>query len=228
MNCENPESSSLELSADSTNFTIRSLSSQECAGTATFDPGTASCIIWSSQPLIVVRIDSANTQYGVASVPNCNSATAVEFMPVMFWYFHRRSDDNTPQAVSVFCAPTIKIFNINVNASLSNHSLIDVTSIDSYLTENNVTGNPINGQAYNGWENILPKVVSSLTSFSRRVKFTASNNSFVQARAVATNSGVPGAVFRFASQLGPAGLQATFDNPNGFLSITKQVYVSRR
>jgi hypothetical protein len=47
---------------------------------------------------------------------------------------------------------------------------------------------------------------------------------FIQSRATATNSGVPGAIFRFASQL-PNGPQSVFDAPNGFLDITKQVYV---
>lgn len=60
--------------------------------------------------------------------------------------------------------------------------------------------------------------------FSSSVIFPPSNNPFIQARATATNSGVPGAIFRFASQL-PNGPQSTFDLPNGFLDITRTVYV---
>lgn len=57
--------------------------------------------------------------------------------------------------------------------------------------------------------------------------FDPSNDTFVQARATATGSAVPGAVFRFASQQ-PNGAQPTFDDPNGFLDITHQVYVSTK
>lgn len=54
---------------------------------------------------------------------------------------------------------------------------------------------------------------------------TTSEDRFVQARATATNSGVPGAIFRFATQQ-KNGPQGTFDDPNGFLNITNHVYVS--
>lgn len=54
---------------------------------------------------------------------------------------------------------------------------------------------------------------------------TSSSDKFVQARATAINSGIPGAIFRFATQQ-PNGPQATFDDPNGFLDITNHVYVN--
>jgi hypothetical protein len=53
------------------------------------------------------------------------------------------------------------------------------------------------------------------------------SNPFVQARATAVNNGVPGAVFRFASQLA-GGPESTFDDPTGFFNITQRVYVSPR
>jgi hypothetical protein len=58
-----------------------------------------------------------------------------------------------------------------------------------------------------------------------RVVFdTSSADKFVQARATSINSGIPGAIFRFATQQ-LNGAQATFDDPSGFLDITKRVYV---
>lgn len=66
------------------------------------------------------------------------------------------------------------------------------------------------------------------TRFARLI-FPTSGNSFVQARAVATRSGVPGAIFRFASQQerGPESVfERSGDNEvNSFLDITRRVYV---
>lgn len=56
------------------------------------------------------------------------------------------------------------------------------------------------------------------------VVFPNNTNPFIQARATATNSGVPGAIFRFASQ-SPGGPQSIFDLPNGLADITRTVYV---
>jgi hypothetical protein len=62
-----------------------------------------------------------------------------------------------------------------------------------------------------------------------RVLFDAPNpnNSFSQARALAVRSGVPGAIFRFAS-LRAGGVESTFVDDNGFLNITQSVYVRER
>ena len=64
-----------------------------------------------------------------------------------------------------------------------------------------------------------------ITQGNCSVAFDPSNDTFVQARATATGSAVPGAIFRFASQQSN-GPQAIFDDPNGFLDITNHVYVS--
>lgn len=61
-------------------------------------------------------------------------------------------------------------------------------------------------------------------TLSCSVVFDNSTNPFIQARATATNNGIPGAIFRAASEL-PNGPQGTFDLPNGFLDLTSQVYV---
>jgi len=148
---------------------------------------------------------AANQQYGVTNAQCPGNSEDIRFQPVMFWYFHLRADNNATEAKTVFCAPKIKAFNIMATANLNNGSLASVQPLNNYTTANNVTGVPLSGQAYNS------------------VIFPPSNNPFIQARATATNSGVPGAIFRFASQL-PNGPQSTFDLPNGFLDITRTVY----
>ncbi|KAJ7087859.1 hypothetical protein C8R44DRAFT_29543 [Mycena epipterygia] len=148
---------------------------------------------------------SSDSQYGAISIDNCGSDD-VQFQQVMFWFFHRKDNDiQTPQAASVFCNPTIGAFDVMANMDLSNSSIVGITPLDNVTTSNNVTGGTLNGQAFNS------------------LKFTPSNDSFVQARAISINAGVSGAIFRFASQL-PGGVQPTFDDPNGFLAITNQVY----
>jgi hypothetical protein len=53
---------------------------------------------------------------------------------------------------------------------------------------------------------------------------TSSSDAFVQARATAIGSEVPGAILRSATQQ-LNGPQATFDDPEGFLNIANHVYV---
>jgi hypothetical protein len=59
----------------------------------------------------------------------------------------------------------------------------------------------------------------------RRVVFNLTNqDAFVQARASAVNTGLPGAVFRFAS-LQQGGLPAAFDQPDSFAPWAETFYV---
>jgi hypothetical protein len=57
-----------------------------------------------------------------------------------------------------------------------------------------------------------------------RVIFDQTDNPFIQARATATNSIVPGAIFKAAARP-PLSLQATFSSPNEFLDLTTTLYV---
>ncbi|KAJ6623480.1 hypothetical protein B0H10DRAFT_1786175 [Mycena sp. CBHHK59/15] len=185
--CEVPTAFQLSTPG-TTDFTIQASSAAGCNASVTFDPET-----------------SSNMQYGVVSVAGCG-ATEVQFQPVMFWFFHRKSDDIlTPQGASVFCTPTIRAYNVIADVDLNNGSIIRVTQLDNVTTPNNVTGSPLNGQAFNS------------------LKFPPSNDSIVQARAISISAGVSGAIFRFASQLW-GDVQSTFDDPNGFLAITSKVY----
>ncbi|KAJ7510053.1 hypothetical protein B0H11DRAFT_2414613 [Mycena galericulata] len=187
-NCELPSTFTLSTPGTS-NFTIQATSSAGCTGSVTFDTNST----------------VSNTQYGAISIANCGSSD-VQFQPVMFWFFHRKDDDiHTPQGASVFCSPSIQAFNVIADTDLNNGSIIGITKLDSVTTSNNVTGSPLNGQAFNS------------------LKFPPSNDTLVQARAISISGGVSGAIFRFASQL-PGGVQPTFDDPNGFLAITSRVY----
>jgi len=149
---------------------------------------------------------TADQQYGVSNVPNCSNATDVVFQPVMFWFFHTQTD-GTPEAQSVFCHPKIAAFNVIATANLNNGSLSNTTIVGSYPTANNVTGSPLSGQAYNA------------VVFDDDI-----SNPFIRARATAVNNGIPGAIFRYASQL-PNGPASTFSSPTGFMNITQKLYV---
>ena len=50
----------------------------------------------------------------------------------------------------------------------------------------------------------------------------AGNNTFIQARATAIRSGIPGAMFRLGSQPERGGLDAFFSDP---FNITNEIYV---
>ncbi|KAH7923217.1 hypothetical protein BV22DRAFT_1113507 [Leucogyrophana mollusca] len=186
VNCVNAASLTLApLTAG--NFSISSTSPTGCASTVIFNSSDAS------------------QQYGVMNTANCAAAGQdIAFQPVMFWFFHLNTS-NEPEAAAVFCRPTIGVFNIEAAMNLNDGSLGNVTVFSSYVPSNNVTGSPLNGQAYNG------------------VTFDPSSDPFIQARATAIGSGIPGTIFRYATQL-PNGPQSTFGAPNGFVNATTTVY----
>ncbi|KAF8966175.1 hypothetical protein BDZ97DRAFT_1809872 [Flammula alnicola] len=146
-------------------------------------------------------------QYGVDAVPCPGNAASLDvgLRPVMFWFFNIRSDNNAQEVKTVFCSPTIAAFEVQAVANLNDGSLKNVTKVGPYKQDNNVFGVPQNGNAFNA------------------VIFDNNTNPFIQARAVATNSIVPGAIFHAAARL-PNGPQSTFDLPNGFLDLTSTFY----
>jgi len=153
-------------------------------------------------------------QYGVQAVdcslpvptPNpsiSNNASIdidVRFKPVMFWFYRSPAD-----ARVVFCAPTIAGFNVKASASLNNGELVSVQELNNYTTDNDVFGGTNQGKAFNA------------------VVFNQTSNRFIAARGSATNTGIPGTIFRAANQ---NKTQDAFTNPNGFLDLTSKVYVS--
>ncbi|TFK38446.1 hypothetical protein BDQ12DRAFT_605866 [Crucibulum laeve] len=177
---------------------------QAITGSLTFNLSSKSTEGCTSS--VLIDPSTALQQYGVLPA-QCSSTPPnldITFLPVMFWFVVLLYN-NQLEAKTVFCSPSIKAFNVTASASLNDGSLTAVTKLSDYTPPNNVTGGELAGKAFNG------------------VVFDNSTNPFIQARATATNSGVPGAVFRFASQL-PNGPQSTFDLPNGFLDITSTVY----
>ncbi|KAF7290645.1 hypothetical protein MIND_01304800 [Mycena indigotica] len=186
-NCANPNAPPLFTRTNTTTALISSTSVDGCVGNVTIDPSVS------------------QRQYGVSNVPNCgNTGTRnVTFQPVVFWFYQNLDNNNTPQLKTVFCNPSMQLFQINAKADLSSGQLIGVTPLNNYTKPTNISGDPINGIPYNA------------------VIFNPSNDPFIQARANGTHVGVPGAIFRSALQ---TGLQATFDLPNGFLDQTSKIY----
>jgi hypothetical protein len=127
VNCANPTSQRLDTG---TNFTITATSTQGCTAVVNFSP------------------TSSDLQYGVTNVPNCGPISDIEKQPVMFWFFQNATSG--PETRSVFCQPTIGVFDILATANLTNGSLVTVNILDDYSVPNNVTQPPNSGQAFNG------------------------------------------------------------------------------
>lgn len=95
----------------------------------------------------------AEGQYGVHAVPNCGpeASANVTFQPVMFWFFHADPGGANNQTAGVFCAPTIGIYDIEASLYLNTMALVNVTVLNDYAEANNVSGSPLDGQAFNGY-----------------------------------------------------------------------------
>ncbi|KAJ7588894.1 hypothetical protein C8J56DRAFT_1049817 [Mycena floridula] len=184
-NCDNPVSQPTITGSDQT-FTIKATSVDGCEVPVTFNPTLAA------------------RQYGVINTGACGPTAGFNITQQAVMFFHT-TDAGTPEARAVFCSPTIEAHTVMDEANIDNGALTSATLIGVYSEPNNVTGPPLNGQAFNA------------------VIFENNTNPFIQARATATNSGVSGAIFRFASQK-PGGPQSVFNNPNGFLDITTKIY----
>ncbi|KAI0085214.1 hypothetical protein BDY19DRAFT_453229 [Irpex rosettiformis] len=159
----------------------------------------------------VVTFDptSAEQQYGTApaNLASCGLAPDFpqQFAPVMFWFYHNNTQ-NQPQAGAVICRPTLELFNIVATVGLPNNNL-SVTIKDTYTAPNTVSGGTLNGKIFNA------VLFGDLPG----------NDKFIQARATAVGSQIPGAIFRFASQ-DPTSLQQSFDALDGFVNLTSQIY----
>jgi hypothetical protein len=146
-------------------------------------------------------------------VLNCSAYanTPPQFLPVIFWFFTYQP---TPTASATFCFPTIQLFDVNVNVDLASGNLTQVTQLGAFSGSSNfsslsanVTGPPLNGQAYNG------------------IEFNLTDpDIFVLERLNATQLSLPAAVFQ-AAESDPAGLEAIFST-NQFVELSTQVYVS--
>jgi hypothetical protein len=106
---------------------------------------------------------------------------------------------------------------------------MSVTKLDNYPAANNVSGPPLNGLPYNGrvFFSDLTFRLSHHQVRPYRLVFDPSADINVQSRANSIQSGIPSAIFRQAQQA-PGGLESVFQNPDGFLGYTRQIYVRRR
>ncbi|KAJ7736765.1 hypothetical protein DFH07DRAFT_842753 [Mycena maculata] len=149
----------------------------------------------------------SDQQYGVQAAPcPADSTVNVTLLPVVFWFYQKNESTQTTEAATVFCNPSMELFYIHADADLSSGELTGVDIVNNYTKPNNVSGPPLNGVPYNA------------------VVFDNNTNPFIQARATATNIGVPGAIFRAATQ-SIGGVQGQFDLPNGFLDLTSTLYL---
>jgi len=157
---------------------------------------------------------NATTLFG-SSVPSCGSAdatTPIQFRPVIFWFFTYQ-----PSAAgsATFCWPTISLWDVAVEVDLATGNLTKVTPIQPFSQSYsnfsslsaNVTGEPLNGRAYNGIEFGI-----------------ADPNRFILARRNATQLQMPAAVFQSA-QNSPEGVIAVFAT-NRFTQLATEVYTT--
>ncbi|KIJ67191.1 hypothetical protein HYDPIDRAFT_25666 [Hydnomerulius pinastri MD-312] len=184
------------VSPDSLNLTT---ASGNYIASATFPGGCSASLVFSP--------GNGNEQYSVLNASNCAPAGLdIMYQPVVFWYYlNSDASNNEPQVTGVFCNPTMKVFMMETSMNLNDGTLGNCTILFSDDSPNNVTGSPLNGQPYNG------------------VMFDQSDNVYISARAVAINSGVPGTIYRYASQQ-PNGPLSVFEDPYGFLNATTDIY----
>ncbi|KAG2072502.1 hypothetical protein BDR04DRAFT_1074030 [Suillus decipiens] len=180
-----------------TSFTTTNLTSSDFVLSAIFSP--------SCNGSVSLNPSDGTDQFSVTAASTCTSSYQDQnFQPVFFWYYHL-SDNGDALGTAVFCQPSIAISVVTTTMNLNDGSMGDCTIVEPFNDTNNVTGNPLNGEAYNG------------------LIFDASNNSYVTARALAINSGIPGAIYSFASQQ-PDGPDSVFNDPYGFVNATKNIY----
>ncbi|KAG2072503.1 hypothetical protein BDR04DRAFT_1230480 [Suillus decipiens] len=180
-----------------TSFTTTNLTSSDFVLSAIFSP--------SCNGSVSLNPSDGTDQFSVTAASTCTSSYQDQnFQPVFFWYYHL-SDNGDTLGTAVFCQPSIAIFVVTTTMNLNDGSMGDCTIVEPFDYANNVTGNPLNGESFNG------------------VIFDASNNSYIIARALAINSGIPGAIYRFAEQQ-PNGPESVFGDPYGFVNATKNIY----
>lgn len=85
--------------------------------------------------------------FGVTLANGCTNGLEDKFKPVMFWFF----TPYPPTASMIFCAPSVQIFEITANVSISDNTLQYVEVVNKWGGVSNVTsGTPLNGLALNG------------------------------------------------------------------------------
>ncbi|KAI6021005.1 hypothetical protein EDC04DRAFT_2939447 [Pisolithus marmoratus] len=150
---------------------------------------------------------NGNQQYSVINANNCAPAgEEISFQPVVFWYyFQDTTATDGPHVSAVFCQPSMNVFIMATSMDLGNSALGDCTILQNFTEPNNVTEGSLNGRIFNG------------------VVFDESSDAYVAARAISINTGVPGTVYRYASQQ-PNGIQSLFNDSHSWLDATSKIY----
>lgn len=86
-----------------------------------------------------------------ACMPSNPFPSSVEFQPVMFLFFDDTADVG-PQAQAIFCASTLKLYDVVAVADLATGSLLGVEALGEFSKENNVTSDdgPLEEHILNG------------------------------------------------------------------------------
>lgn len=146
-------------------------------------------------------------------MPDCNNTGAPEyFRPIIFWFF--TFDTTPPQGSATFCAPTIVLFDVVANVDINTGNLTSIQELQPFNTSTslfaslskNVTGPPLNGQAFNG-------IVFNLTGADE----------VVIARSNATDLQLSASIMQ-AATTAPGGLTVAFQT-NSFVQMATKVYV---
>ncbi|KAG9015999.1 hypothetical protein FRB90_003890 [Tulasnella sp. 427] len=189
---------------------IQSESNCAPAGTQTASVANGQWTIsaaWESCTLnLTTAAQSGGDLFGVQPVPACtkNQQQNPSLQPVMFWFL----SGQTKALSSIFCQPSSKAFNVLAEASLATGLLGAVTVVDENVASNNFTGAPSNGQTLNG------------------VYFPPANDRFIDARATAIQTALPGAIYR-ATRRYPGGLAGILAQNNGaeLTALTDKTYM---
>ncbi|KAF8880015.1 hypothetical protein BD779DRAFT_1550009 [Infundibulicybe gibba] len=127
---------------------------------------------------------NATTLFGT-TIPFCSTNPPPQFSPVVFWFFTYKP---TALSSATICFPSFTLWDVNVNVDLASGNLTKVTELQPFSQSSNfssfsanVTGPPLNGQAYNG------------------IQFNLTNpDRFVLARQDAVQLQLPAAVYQSA------------------------------
>jgi hypothetical protein len=161
-------------------------------------------------------LGATNFTNGQATGDGCKQFQSMppENQPIVLWYFtYRTATANSSVAI---CEPTIELWKVNATVDLSTRNLTAVRPIKALTSDDsgtslsaNVSGPPLNGQAYNG------------AAFDPQL-FTL-GDPFVAMRATATTLQLPAAVMQ-AARDGPGSIVGAFES-DAFVPLSSRIYV---
>ncbi|KAG9022031.1 hypothetical protein FRB95_000958 [Tulasnella sp. JGI-2019a] len=154
---------------------------------------------WSGCNVSFQVTDTESDQYGVRPLDNCQVfLQPPPYQPVIFYAysFEKR------MARLTFCQPSIQLYNLVAGVDMHTGLINNVSLIDQNVPQSNVSGLP----AFNG-------INFNLTGA----------DSYVNARAMSTQSAVPFAIYQGATNQ-PGGVSQVIQLEDGFLNLTTTVY----